>query len=71
MNHLAQCKDDTPATKIFTKVSRQLRMLRDHGLIKKMPRQNRYQLTPKGQQLTAVLNATLAASTQQLTKMAA
>ena len=56
---------------LSSKVSRQLRMLRDHGLIKKMPRQNRYQLTPKGQQVTAVLNATLAASTQQLMKMAA
>jgi len=56
---------------ISSKVSRQLRMLRDHGLIKKMPRRNRCQLTPKGQQMTAVLNATLAASTQQLMKMAA
>jgi len=56
---------------LSSKVSRQLRLLRDHGLIKKVPRQNRYYLTQKGRQLTAVLNATLAASAQQLTKMVA
>ena len=56
---------------LSSKVSRQLRMLRDHGLIKKVPRQNRYYLTPKGRQLTAVLDAALAASSQQLTKMVA
>lgn len=56
---------------ISAKVSRQLRMLRDHGLIKKMPKQNRYYLTQKGQQLTMVLNATLTASTQQLMKIVA
>jgi len=49
-----------------SKASRQLRLLRDHGLIKKVPKQNRYYLTPKGRQLTAVLNAALAASSQQL-----
>jgi len=56
---------------LSSKVSRQLRLLRDHGLIKKVPKQNRYYLTPKGRQLTAVLNATLAASAQQLTKIVA
>lgn len=56
---------------LSAKVSRHLRLLRDHGLIKKMPRQNRYLLTEKGRQLTATLNATLAASTQQLMKIAA
>ncbi len=53
------------------KISRHFRLLRDHGLIKKMPNQNRYYLTEKGQQLSATLNATLAASTKQLMSMAA
>lgn len=56
---------------ISAKISRHLRLLRDHGIIKKMPRQNRYHLTEKGRQLTVVLCATLAASTQQLMQMAA
>jgi len=135
MNQLAQCKDETPASKIFddvccakiknskrvraldltgkdraliqaistpkfcvsgmtnrtlrsilegepgykgksvkqlsSKVTRQFRQLRDHGLIKKVAGQNRYTLTSKGQQLTAVLSAALSASTQQLMKIAA
>jgi hypothetical protein len=53
------------------KLSRQLRLLRDHGLIKKLPKQRKYQLTPKGRELTTTLNALLTASTQQLMKMAA
>jgi hypothetical protein len=52
-------------------ISRQLRMLRAHGIIRKLPRQNRYQLTIKGVRLTNVLNAFLAASTENLLKMAA
>ena len=53
------------------KVSRQLRMLREHGLIKKLPKQRKYQLTQKGRELTTTLNALLTASTQQLMDMAA
>lgn len=48
------------------KVSRQLRLLRNHGLIRKTPRQLKYQLTQKGRELTTALNAALTASTQQL-----
>lgn len=54
-----------------SKASRQLRLLRDHGLIRKLPKQNRYHLTQKGRELTTALNAVLAVSTQQLMKMAA
>ncbi|MCF6285077.1 MAG: hypothetical protein L3K26_07795 [Candidatus Hydrogenedentes bacterium] len=53
------------------KISRQLRLLRDHGLIKKLPKQRKYQLTQKGRELTSTLNALLTASTQQLMNMAA
>ena len=53
------------------KISRQLRLLRDHGLIRKMPRQKRYLITQKGRELTTVLDALLAASTKQLMDIAA
>jgi hypothetical protein len=53
------------------KVSRHLRLLRDHGLIRKMPRQFKYQMTAQGRELTTALHASLAASTQQLMKAAA
>lgn len=56
---------------LSARVSRHLRLLRDHGLIRKMPCQRRYLLTAQGQLLTTALNAILAASTQQLINIAA
>jgi hypothetical protein len=56
---------------LSAKISRQLRLLRAHGIIRKLPRQNRYQLTLKGVKLTNILNAFLAASTEKLLKIAA
>lgn len=53
------------------KISRYLRMLRLHGILRKLPKQNRYQLTDKGIQIITSLNALLAASTEQLMKMVA
>jgi predicted transcriptional regulator len=45
--------------------------VREHGLIKKLPRQNRYMVTEKGKQLSLALQALLAASTEELMKIAA
>jgi len=42
---------------LSAKTSRHFRLLRVHGLIRKLPKQNRYQLTLKGVKLTNVLNA--------------
>ena len=56
---------------LSAKISRYLKLLRIHGIIKKLPKQNRYQLTLKGVRLTLMLTAFLAASTAQLIKMAA
>lgn len=56
---------------LSARISRHLRLLRDHGLIRKIPNRRRYQLTHKGTQLTSVLNAMLAASTDQLMQIAA
>lgn len=56
---------------LSARISRFLRLLRAHGIIRKIPRQNRYQVTTKGVKLTNMLNAFLAASTENLLKMAA
>jgi len=56
---------------LSARVSRHLRLLRDHGLIRKVPNRHRYHLTNKGRQLTSALHAMLSASTEQLLDMAA
>ena len=56
---------------LSAKISRHLRLLRSHGIIRKLPRQNRYQVTVKGMRLTNTLNALLAASIENLLKIAA
>jgi hypothetical protein len=53
------------------KISRYLRLLRAHGILRKEPSQNRYQLTLKGARLTNLLQGILAVSTENLMKMAA
>lgn len=63
--------DKRTTKQLSAKISRQLRLLRDHGLLRKLPRQKKYILTPKGQKLTTALNAMLAASIQQLMDIAA
>lgn len=56
---------------LSAKISRHLKLLRVHGVIKKMPRQNRYLLTEKGALLIMLLNGFMAASTESLLKLAA
>ena len=56
---------------LSAKISRHLRLLRIHGIIRKLPRQNRYQVTVKGMRLTNALNALLSASIENLLKIAA
>ena len=53
------------------KVSRQLRMLRAHGLILKVVHTHRYQLTARGRTILAALQAARQANPEQLTKLAA
>ena len=53
------------------RITRQLRMLRAHGLIRKLPNQRKYALTDKGRKLTAAIEAASAASVNALLKMAA
>jgi hypothetical protein len=56
---------------LSARISRHFRLLRDHGLIRKLPKRHRYHLTDKGRQLTSALDAMLSASTQQLLDIAA
>ena len=52
-------------------VSRQLRMLRAHGLILKVVHTHRYQLTARGRTILAALQAARQANPDQLAKLAA
>ena len=56
---------------LSARISRHLRLLRDHGLIRKLPKQRKYMLTEKGRKITTALNVILAASTEQLLEKAA
>jgi len=51
--------------------TRSLRLLRDHGVIRRLPKSRRYQLTSQGRQLVTTLQAALAASVEELTAIAA
>jgi hypothetical protein len=51
--------------------TRSIRLLRDHSLLRRLPKRHRYQLTPRGRQLVIALQAALTASTEQLTAIAA
>jgi hypothetical protein len=53
------------------RISRQLRLLRAHGLLKKVPHTHRYQLTIMGRQTITALLTAHAASTQRLAELAA
>ena len=57
--------------KLSSKLSRSISLLRSHGLLRKLPKQNKYVLTDKGRKRTTALNALLAASTEDLVKLAA
>lgn len=54
------------ARRIAARVGRQLRMLRAHGIIRKVPKSHRYTLTPRGNQLTAAISAARNATIKQL-----
>jgi hypothetical protein len=53
------------------KITRMIRMLRAHGLIRKIPKTHRYRLTPKGQTAITALTAAQHATIQTLTQLAA
>jgi hypothetical protein len=52
-------------------VTRKLRLLRAHGLIKKVPHSHRYLLTERGQQIVSALKTARTTSLNELLKIAA
>lgn len=52
--------------KLSSKISRNISLLRSHGIIRKLPKQHKYVLTDKGRKITSALNAILSASTEDL-----
>ena len=56
---------------LSARVSRALRLLREHGLIKKVPKQNKYYLTQKGRLVTSALIQCLGARVCDLAKLVA
>ncbi len=52
-------------------VTRQFALLRAHGLLRKLPRTHRYQITAKGRRIITALLAACYADVEQLTKIAA
>lgn len=57
--------------KLSSKISRQIALLRSHGIIRKLPKQHKYSLTDKGRKISSALNAVLSASTEDLVNLAA
>jgi DNA-binding MarR family transcriptional regulator len=53
------------------KTSRNIRLLRAHGLVRKVPQVNRYVLTEKGQKITAALKCASAVDIEKLMEIAA
>jgi hypothetical protein len=56
---------------LSARISRHFKLLRIHGIIRKLPNQHKYQMTLKGIKLCNALSAVLAASTENLLKIAA
>jgi len=52
-------------------ITRAIRLLRDHGILHKIPSRRRYRVSPDGRRLVNVLTAALSASTKELAKQAA
>ena len=75
--HLQGCLSGTAwangleGRKLSGRISRHLRLLREYGLIKKLPKKHRYMLTAKGRLLTTALNQMLGVLLSDLSKIAA
>jgi hypothetical protein len=69
--HRVNLADATERSRIASKVSYRLRILRAHGLIRKSPRRRRYHMTTKGRQIVTALLQAQHATLQQLNAVAA
>jgi len=57
--------------KLSARIGRHLRLLREHGINKKLPKQHKYMLTAKGRALTTSLIQFMGANVRDLSKLAA
>lgn len=71
LHPLPAAASERDVRRVSAKTSRQLRLLRAHGIIKKIQKTHRYRLTRRGQLLTAALSASRSASIKQLLAVAA
>ena len=63
--------DRSQRHRIASRVSYRLRLLRQHGLIRKVKNQRRYHVTPKGRKIISAVLAAQHATLQQLNAIAA
>ena len=63
--------DKQERSRIASRVSYRLRLLRNHGLIRKVKNQRRYHVTPKGREIISAILAAQHATLQQLNALAA
>jgi hypothetical protein len=64
-------KDERELRRQSARITRQLRLLRAHGLIEKLPRTHRYQLSKQGRSIIAALLTALRSDTKKLHELAA
>jgi hypothetical protein len=60
-----------PAKEVSAKVTYLLRLLREHKIIRRLPKTRKYRLTPNGAKIIATISLTQNATTEQLNKAAA
>jgi len=60
-----------PAKEVSAKVTYLLRLLREHKIIRRLPKTRKYRLTPNGAKISATISLTQNATTEQLNKAAA
>ena len=60
-----------PAQEVSSKVTYLLRLLREHKIIRRLPRTRRYRLRPQGAKIIATILLTQKATTEQLNRAAA
>jgi hypothetical protein len=60
-----------PAKEVSAKLTYLLRLLREHKIIRRLPKTRKYRLTPNGAKIIATISLTQKATTEQLNKAAA
>lgn len=66
-----EAADSTERKRRSARIGRLLRLLRAHGLLRKVPKTHRYQTTDRGRLILTALQAARGASTQKLVNLAA